>query len=273
MENRVGDPKNFQAHNHRLRLTGDPELAFQSVIERVLRTIPQVREMMKVYAPFFERGLTKEQCLLHAISNNLFNRTIGGRQSNSSHSSHGSQGSQPSTPTRNDYHGGGKSQRTGSPYFKVMEEVEGEEEEEEENNMDRDAIIAMMGEQEAADLMVLRPSRHLPPPKPFPPSAKTQGILEKLHKGPWVARDERGKVLPRPWTLEDGPCYRFKDEERTKYELAECFLCKGNHYKVNCPVAEVDQRIRIANWMNNPDSRPAKTLPPMPTPKFQKRRK
>ena len=33
MENRVGDPKNFQAHNHRLQLTGDPEEAFQSELE------------------------------------------------------------------------------------------------------------------------------------------------------------------------------------------------------------------------------------------------
>ena len=268
MENRVGDPKNFQAHNHRLKLTGDPEAAFQSVIERVLRTIPQVREMLKVYSPFFESGLTKEQCLSHAISNNMFNRTIGGRQS--SYSSHGSQ---PSTPTRNDYHGGGKSQRTGSPYLKVMEEVEGVEEVEEENNTDQDAIIAVIGEQEAADLMVLGPSsRHLPPPRPFP-SIKSQEIIEKLHKGPWVARDDMGKVLPRPWTLADGPCYRFKDEERTRYELAECFLCKGNHYKVNCPDAKEGERVRIANWMNNPDSRPAKTSSPMPTPKFHKRRK
>jgi len=275
MENRVGDPRDFQAHNHRLKLTGDPEEAFQAVIQKVLKNIPQMREISKVYSFFLERA-NQEQYLAHIISNKMFNRIPGGRNtSNASYPSsptrNTSNASYPNSPTRNDHSGGGKSQRTGSPYLKVMEGVE---EIEEDNDTDQGAIIAVIGEQEAADLMVLGPSpRRLPPPRPFPPSVQAQEIMEKLNKGPWVARDDQGRVLPRPWTPDDGPCYRFKDEERTRYELAECWHCKQNHYKVNCPGVGQVERDRIANWMNNPDSRPTKPAPPMPTPKFKKHRK
>jgi len=273
MENRVGDPRNFQAHNHRLDLTGDPEEAFQSVIQKVQKSIPQMREMLKVYASFFQRA-NQERYLAHIISNSMFNRTPGGRNTSnasspSSPTRNTSNTSYPNSPNRNDHSGGGKSQRTGSPYLKVMEGVE---EVEEDNDTDQGAIIDAIGAREAADLMVLGPSsRRVPPPKPFP-SMTSPEIIDKLNKGPWVARDDQGRVLPRPWTKEDGPCYRFKDENRTRYELAECWNCHGNHYKVNCPGPGVEQeeRDRIANWMNNPDSRPTK---PMPTPTPKKYRK
>ena len=56
---------------------------------------------------------------------------------------------------------------------------------------------------------------------------------------------ENGKLVPRAWDAkQDGKCFMWADEAKTKVKLVECRnkSCGGNHYDCNCPKRTSDQR-------------------------------